>query len=68
MSKSQQISITKSAANRVGELIANEGVESLMLRVMVSAGGCSGFEYSLDLDKTQNSDDTIFEIDGNQRT
>ena len=31
---------------------------------MVSAGGCSGFEYSFDLDKTQNSDDKIFETGG----
>ena len=64
MSTSQQISITKSAAKRVGELVASEGIESLMLRVMVSAGGCSGFEYSFDLDKAQNSDDKIFETDG----
>lgn len=64
MSTSQQISITKSAAKRVAELVASEGIESLMLRVMVSAGGCSGFEYSFDLDKTQNSDDKIFETGG----
>ena len=64
MSTSQQISITKSAAKRVGELVASEGIESLMLRVMVSAGGCSGFEYNFDLDKTQNSDDKIFETGG----
>ena len=64
MSTSQQISITKSAAKRVGELVASEGIESLMLRVMVSAGGCSGFEYSFDLDETQNSDDKIFETGG----
>ena len=64
MSTSQQISITESAAKRVGELVASEGIESLMLRVMVSAGGCSGFEYSFDLDKIQNSDDKIFETGG----
>ena len=64
MNTSQQISITKSAAKRVGELIASEGIQGLMLRVMVNSGGCSGFEYSFDLDKTQNSDDKIFETDG----
>ena len=64
MSTSQQISITNSAAKRVGQLVASEGVESLMLRVMVSAGGCSGFEYSFELDNTQNNDDKIFETCG----
>ena len=64
MSTSQQISITKSAAKRVGELVASEGIGSLMLRVMVSAGGCSGFEYSFDLDEIQNRDDKIFETGG----
>ena len=35
-----------------------------MLRVAVSAGGCSGFEYGFNLDKDQNDDDRIFEAQG----
>jgi len=46
MSTSQQISITKSAAKRVGELVASEGIESLMLRVMVSAGAALGLNIA----------------------
>ena len=64
MSESQNITVTESAAKRVGELIAGEGDDALMLRVAVSAGGCSGFEYGFDLDKDQSDDDKIFEAFG----
>ena len=64
MGTPQQISITKNAAKRVEELIASENKENLMLRVSVSAGGCSGFEYSFDLEKKENSDDKVFEDKG----
>ena len=58
------IAVTESAANRVSELIAGEGDKDLMLRVAVSAGGCSGFEYGFNLDKKENDDDKIFEAHG----
>ena len=64
MSTTQQISITENAAKRVEELIAGEKAENLMLRVTVSAGGCSGFEYSFDLEMSKNSDDKVFEDKG----
>ena len=57
----QGITVTESAAHRVSELIASEANQKLMLRVAVSAGGCSGFEYGFNLDKDQNDDDKIFE-------
>ncbi|MAI11821.1 MAG: iron-sulfur cluster assembly accessory protein [Rhodospirillaceae bacterium TMED167] len=60
----QKITVTESAANRVSELIASEGNKALMLRVAVSAGGCSGFEYGFNLDKDHNDDDQIFEAHG----
>ena len=63
-SADQQITITGSAAQRVDELIKSEGDKNLMLRVAVSAGGCSGFEYSFNLDKHQEDDDQIFEAHG----
>ena len=64
MNATQQISVTKNAAKRVSELIAGEDTNNLMLRVAVSAGGCSGFEYSFDLDKTKNDGDKVFETHG----
>ena len=39
------IIFTNSAASKVSELIAEEGNENLKLRVYVSGGGCSGFQY-----------------------
>ena len=60
----QEIKVTENAAKRVADLIANEGDMALMLRVAVSAGGCSGFEYGFDLDSNQNDDDKVFETHG----
>ena len=58
------LSITENAANRVTDLIASDGNDQLMLRVTVSAGGCSGFSYGFDLDANQTKDDQIFEAHG----
>lgn len=57
------ITITDKAANRLKEIIASKG-ENLSLRVMVRAGGCSGFEYGMALERTTRPDDTVAEHDG----
>ena len=44
------IIFTDSAATKVGELIAEEGNDNLKLRVHVSGGGCSGFQYGFTFD------------------
>jgi iron-sulfur cluster insertion protein len=59
-----QVLITESAAKRVAELIAREGQAGLMLRVSVSGGGCSGFQYGFAFDDTANADDRTFERSG----
>ncbi|HJO87603.1 MAG TPA: iron-sulfur cluster insertion protein ErpA [Rhodospirillales bacterium] len=58
------LSITESAANRVTDLIASDGNDQLMLRVTVSAGGCSGFSYGFDLDANKTAEDQIFQDHG----
>jgi len=58
------ITISDSAAKRVGELVAQEGNDALMLRIAVSGGGCSGFQYGFDLDPATADDDLIFEKAG----
>lgn len=55
---------TESAANKVKELIEEEGTPDLKLRVFVSGGGCSGFQYGFTFDETTNDDDTLVERDG----
>lgn len=60
------ISITENAANRIGELIISEGSNETRLRILVSAGGCSGFSYSFELDDNQTDEDKVFESHGVQ--
>jgi iron-sulfur cluster insertion protein len=58
------LQFTESAANKVRELIEEEGSPDLKLRVFVSGGGCSGFQYGFTFDETTNDDDTLVERDG----
>lgn len=58
------ITMTESAAKRVRTLIEQEGKPDLMLRLTISGGGCSGFQYGFDLDGTVNDDDTVREFHG----
>ncbi len=53
-----------SAANKVKELIAEEGNPNLKLRAFVTGGGCSGFQYGFSFDEVQNEDDTTVEKNG----
>ena len=55
---------TDSAANKVRELIEEEGNPDLKLRVFVSGGGCSGFQYGFTFDEEVNDDDTTYEKNG----
>ena len=56
--------ITENAAKRIAALRDAEGNDALMLRITVSGGGCSGFQYGFDFDDTVNDDDRVFERDG----
>lgn len=49
---------TDSAVEKVRELIAEEGNPDLKLRVFVTGGGCSGFQYGFTFDEVVNEDDT----------
>jgi iron-sulfur cluster insertion protein len=53
-----------SAANKVKQLIAEEGNPELKLRVFVTGGGCSGFQYGFTFDETVSEDDTSMEKAG----
>ena len=58
------IVLTNDAARKVGELITKESDQSLMLRVYIEGGGCSGFQYGFELDAEENDDDTIVQNAG----
>jgi iron-sulfur cluster insertion protein len=55
---------TDSAAAKVKQLIDEEGNAELKLRVFVSGGGCSGFQYGFTFDEVTNEDDTVMQKDG----
>lgn len=50
---------TQNAANKVWELISEEGNPNLKLRVYVTGGGCSGFQYGFTFDEVIQEDDTV---------
>lgn len=56
--------LTERAAERVRALAEAENDPSLMLRVTVSGGGCSGFQYGFDLDTQVQDDDQVLEQHG----
>jgi iron-sulfur cluster insertion protein len=55
---------TDAAASKVKELIEEEGNAELKLRVFVTGGGCSGFQYGFTFDEVANDDDTTLEKNG----
>jgi iron-sulfur cluster insertion protein len=52
------VMFTERAADKVAELISEEGNPQLKLRVFVQGGGCSGFQYGFTFDEMTNEDDT----------
>ena len=60
----RSITLTESAARRIAFLREQEQVGAANLRIAVSGGGCSGFQYGLSFDERTNPDDRLFERDG----
>jgi iron-sulfur cluster assembly accessory protein len=58
------VRLTDRAAAMVRETIDRENLTGSGLRVAVVGGGCSGFQYSLDIDKEERAGDSIFEVNG----
>ena len=58
------VTIEEAAATQIKALLADESVEGLKLRIYVSGGGCSGFQYGFTFDEQQNEDDFVIEQHG----
>ena len=58
---SKNITFSVNAADKVASLIAEENDPELNLRVYITGGGCSGFQYGFTFDKVIQDDDTIIE-------
>jgi len=60
----RRIVLTENAVRRIAMLKVQEHVEDAFLRIAVSGGGCSGFQYGFTFDDQRNEDDVAFERDG----
>lgn len=59
-----EVVFTEAAAAKVADLIAEEGNADLKLRVFVSGGGCSGFQYGFTFDEEMQEGDAVAEKNG----
>ncbi|PLW77736.1 iron-sulfur cluster insertion protein ErpA [Cohaesibacter celericrescens] len=60
---SNTILVTDNAIRRIATILKKEG-DGSMLRISVTGGGCSGFQYNYDLVKSREDDDLVIERDG----
>ena len=60
----EPFSVTSNAARRIGAILAKESQPDLRLRISVSGGGCSGFQYGFALDDREEDGDIAVERDG----
>src|SRR3954462_6309391 len=63
-SQQTPVRLTDKAAAMVKETIERENLAGSGLRVAVVGGGCSGFQYSLDIEKDERAGDTVFDVNG----
>ena len=59
----QSVTLSASAARRIVKIMQGEA-PGAMLRVSVSGGGCSGFQYGFDIVADKEADDLVIERDG----
>src|SRR6187549_294164 len=57
------ITLSDRAAKRIARILSKEA-DGTALRVSVSGGGCSGFQYGFDVDTARAPDDLVLERDG----
>jgi iron-sulfur cluster assembly protein len=62
--QTMQIDLTPSAADAVQELLAKRDLDGFALRVFVSGGGCSGFQYGMALEDNIRETDVVSEQHG----
>jgi iron-sulfur cluster insertion protein len=63
-SRPAPIQLSASAAKRIATVVQAEGKPKARLRVSVSGGGCSGFQYLFAVDETSEEGDVVVERDG----
>src|SRR5258708_17992922 len=64
VSGERRITVSESAARRIAFLKTQEDAAAAFLRIAVSGGGCSGFQYGFSFDDSRQDGDVAFERDG----
>jgi len=64
MESNSPVLFSDSAVNKVRDLIEEEGNAGLKLRIYITGGGCSGFQYGFTFDENVNDGDTVVEKGG----
>lgn len=62
-SMTADITVTERAARKIGEILGREP-PGTMLRISVEGGGCSGFQYKFDTERSRADDDIVIERNG----
>jgi iron-sulfur cluster insertion protein len=60
----RSIELTDSAARQIAKILREDEYKGMMLRVSVSGGGCSGFQYGFTFDDTKGETDLVIEREG----
>jgi iron-sulfur cluster assembly accessory protein len=63
MNMTASVIVTERAARKIGEILRREP-DGTMLRVSVEGGGCSGFQYKFDTERSRADDDMVIERSG----
>ena len=63
MTLTSDVTVTERAAQKIGQILSREPVGT-MLRISVEGGGCSGFQYKFDTERSKADDDIVIEKSG----
>jgi iron-sulfur cluster assembly accessory protein len=60
----QPVTLTQPAADAVRDIMVEKNLQGYALRLFISGGGCSGYQYGLAFDSNTRSEDLVIEADG----
>ena len=58
------VTLTESASSKIQELMSKEGLDGHGLRLFITSGGCSGFNYGMDFENEAREGDQVYESYG----
>ena len=60
----QELNISEAAVSRIDKLVSEEAGNAISLRIFVTGGGCSGFQYGFTFDESEKDGDTVVTKNG----